>query len=139
MSFGGSICARCRGDLPKLVVRPDGVWVIMLFAALHSDAGTCHSLAAALNQHDAGGGAALTDILVRFADAAAAAGGEIAPHALARDVLAGRRIFGRHLRPVAFELLGDELGEPVSVPWPISEAGDPDDDGVVGPDHNPRV
>jgi len=47
MSFGGSICAAAAATLPKLVVRPDGVWVIMLFAALHSDAGTCHSLAAA--------------------------------------------------------------------------------------------
>ena len=35
----------------------------------------------------------------------------IAPHALARDVLPGRRILGRDLRPVALELLGDELGE----------------------------
>jgi len=62
------------------------------------------------------------------------------PHTrLRRDVLAGRRIFGRHLRPVAFELLGDELGEAGERPLAHLGAGDPDDDGVVGPDHNPRV
>ena len=30
-----------------MVVRPDGVWVMTLFAAVHSEAGTFHSLAAA--------------------------------------------------------------------------------------------
>src|SRR6266550_6290708 len=46
-SFGGSILAAASATLPKVVVRPDGVCVITLLAALHSDAGTFHSLAAA--------------------------------------------------------------------------------------------
>ena len=33
--------------LPNVVVRPDGLWVITLLAALHSAAGAFHSLAAA--------------------------------------------------------------------------------------------
>ena len=45
------------------------------------------------------------------ADPATAAGREITPHALAGAVLAGSRIFRRHLRPVALKLFGDELGE----------------------------
>jgi hypothetical protein len=39
--------AAASATLPKVVVRPDGLWVITLSAALHSDAGTFHSLAAA--------------------------------------------------------------------------------------------
>src|SRR5262245_6715486 len=33
--------------MPKVVLRPDSVWVMVLLAAVHSDAGTFHSLAAA--------------------------------------------------------------------------------------------
>src|SRR5882724_1356759 len=46
-SFGGSILAAASATLPKVVVRPVGLCVITLFAALHSEAGTFHSLAAA--------------------------------------------------------------------------------------------
>src|SRR5216684_3464577 len=62
--------------------------------AVHSEAGTFHWLAAAC-----------TSII----DAAAAAGGEVAPGALARDALARGRILDLDLAPVAVELLGDEL------------------------------
>ena len=64
---------------------------------------------------------------------------EIAPDALARDVLAGRRVFGRDLRPVAFEFLGDELGEAGERALAHLRARDADHDGVVGPDHDPGV
>ena len=37
------------------------------------------------------------------------------------DVQAQRREFGRALRPVDVELLGDQVGAPVSVPWPMSK------------------
>ena len=47
MSFGGSIFAAASATLPKVVVRPVGLWVMTLFAALHSEAGTFHSSAAA--------------------------------------------------------------------------------------------
>jgi hypothetical protein len=46
-SFGGSILAAASATLPKVVVRPEGLCVITLADALHSCAGTFHSLAAA--------------------------------------------------------------------------------------------
>src|SRR5207237_1274364 len=64
-----------------------------------------------LDQHDARSRTALAHIVLRGADAAAATGAEVAPYAVARDVLSWRRIFGRDLRPIAFELFGDELRE----------------------------
>src|SRR6266849_5178202 len=46
-SAGGSTFAAASATLPKVVVRPEGLWVMTLFDALHSVAGTFHSLAAA--------------------------------------------------------------------------------------------
>ena len=92
-----------------------------------------------LDQHDARGGAALADIILRGADTAAAAGGEIAPGAFARHALAGRRIFGRDFRPVAFEFFGDQLGKAGEGALAHFRSRDPDHDGVVGPDHHPDV
>src|SRR5712692_2867488 len=46
-SFGGSIRAAASATLPKVVVRPERVCVITLLLALHSEAETFHSLAAA--------------------------------------------------------------------------------------------
>ncbi|MGY3508453.1 hypothetical protein ACVIQY_001428 [Bradyrhizobium sp. USDA 3051] len=94
-------------------------------------------LGGGLDQHHACGGTALADVVLRRADAAAAAGREIAPDALAGDALARCRIFGRDLRPVAFEFLGDELGKAGEGALAHFGAGDADDDGVVGPDHDP--
>ncbi len=92
-----------------------------------------------LDQHHARGSAALAHIVLRVADAAAAAGGEIAPDALAGDVLARRRIFGGDLRPVAFEFFGDQLRQPGQRALAHLRARDADDDGVVGPDHDPGI
>src|SRR5262249_12538323 len=64
-----------------------------------------------LDQHHARGGAALAHIVLRGADAAAAAGRIVAPDPLAGDILAGRGEFGRHLRPVALQFLGAKLRE----------------------------
>src|SRR6266446_5573997 len=47
MSLGGVSLAAASATLPNVVVRPDALWVITLSAALHSEAGTFHSLAAA--------------------------------------------------------------------------------------------
>src|SRR5260370_25233365 len=47
MSLGGSSLAAASATLPKVVLRPDAACVMMLFEALHSEAGTFHSLAAA--------------------------------------------------------------------------------------------
>ena len=74
---------------------------------------------------------------MRLADAAAAAGREIAPWALACDALAGRRIFGRDFRPVAFQFLGDQLGKAGEGALAHFRAGNADDDLIVGPDHDP--
>ena len=92
-----------------------------------------------LDQHLARRGAALADVLVRLADAAAAAGRVALPDAVAGEVLAGGRIFGRDLRPVAFELLDDELGEAGERALSHLGARDAHDDRVVGADHHPGV
>ena len=92
-----------------------------------------------LDQHHACGGAALADIVLGGADAAAAAGREIAPGALARHALAGRGKFGHDLGPVAFQFLGDELGEAGERALAHLRARDADHHGVVGPDHDPGV
>src|SRR6185369_5112130 len=84
-----------------------------------------------LHQHHARGGAALADIFLAGADAAAAAGREIAPGALACDTLTRRRILGDDLRPVAFELFGDELGEAGEGALTHFRAGDANHGGVV--------
>src|SRR3569832_1033489 len=46
-SVGGVTLAAASATLPNVVVRPDGVWVMTLLAAVHSEAGTFHSVAAA--------------------------------------------------------------------------------------------
>src|SRR5262249_2607249 len=48
-------------------------------------------------------------------------------------------ILGRDLRPVAFELLGDELGEPGERALTHLGAGDANDHRVVRADHHPGV
>ncbi len=90
-----------------------------------------------LQQHHAGRGAALTDVLVRLADAAAAAGRVRLPDALALHVLTRRRILVADLRPVAFELFGDQLGEAGDRALTHLGAGHADHHGVVRLDHHP--
>ena len=46
-SAGGSSLAAASTTWPYVVVLPDGVWVMTLLAAVHSEAGTFHSFAAA--------------------------------------------------------------------------------------------
>src|SRR4029453_10683162 len=76
-------------------------------------------------------------ILVRSADAAAAAGRHVAPDAVAGEVLARRRILPLHLFPVALELLADELGEAGERALAHLRAGDADDHVLVGLDDDP--
>src|SRR5262249_16805224 len=96
-------------------MRPDGLWVITLFAAPHSARSAPPPPPPAARrggvQHFARRRPALADILVRLADAPAAAGRKIPPDALAREIFAGGREFSRDLGPVAFQLLGNELRE----------------------------
>ena len=92
-----------------------------------------------LQQHHARGRAAAPDVILRHADAAAAAGAH-SPHTrLAREVPAGRGELGRDLLPVALELLGDELRESGQRSLPHLRTRDADHAGVVGPDHDPGV
>src|SRR5262249_55426797 len=92
-----------------------------------------------LDQHLAGHRAAFAHIVLRLADAAASGAVVIAPYAFSGDVLAGRGIFGRDLRPVAFELLGDELSEPGERALTHLGAGDANDHCVVRADHHPGI
>ena len=89
------------------------------------------------NQHGARSGAGLAYILVRFADGAASGRKLTTPHTVAREVLPGSRKFGRDLQPVAFQLLGHELGEARHRALPHLGAGDADHDAVVRLDHDP--
>ena len=92
-----------------------------------------------LLEHLARNRTALTHINVRRADAAAAAGAEVAPRAFAGEALTGSRIFPGDLVPVAFELFGDELAETGQRALAHLRARDADDDGVVGLDHHPGI
>src|SRR5204863_7710245 len=62
-----------------------------------------------------------------------------APHALACEIFAGSREFVRNLRPVAFELFGDELAQACEGSLAHFRACDADDDAVVGLDDDPGV
>ena len=92
-----------------------------------------------LGQHRARRCAGLAQVVVRRADAAAAGGEEVAPDAIARDVLSRGREFGRHFRPVAIELLGHELRKAGHGALAHFRAGDADDDRVVRADHHPGI
>ena len=92
-----------------------------------------------LQQHHARRRAAAADIVLRGADAAAAAGAHLAPGALAREVAARRDAFGRHLAPVALQFFRDELGKAGERALPHLRARDADDAGVVGLDRDPDV
>ena len=92
-----------------------------------------------LEQHHARGRAAATDIVLRGADAATAARAHVAPGALARKIGAGGDLLGRHLLPVALELLGDELGEAGNRALAHLGTRNADHAGVVGLDGDPYV
>src|SRR5262249_2648690 len=115
--------------------------VVGIGAVLGAALGSLHGprVCGGLNQHLTCGRAALAHVILRFPDAAAAGAAEIAPSPLAGDVFTRRRIFGRDLRPVAFELLGDELSEPGERALTHFGTGDADDHRVVRANHHPGV
>ena len=92
-----------------------------------------------LEQHDARGSTAAADVVLRRADTAAAAGPHLAPGALARKIGAGGDLLGRHLLPVALELLGDELGEAGDRALAHLRTRDADHAGIVGFDGDPYI
>src|SRR5207247_6291940 len=90
-----------------------------------------------LDQHHACGGSALAHVLVRLPHTAAAAGGELAPGALARNALTRGRILDLDLAPVAVELLGYELCEAGDRALAHLGAHGADEGGVVRADRHP--
>jgi hypothetical protein len=88
-------------------------------------------------QHLARRGAGAPQIVLRGRDGAAGAGRHVAPGAVAAEVLARRHELGLHLAPVAFELFGDQHGQCGEGALAHLGAGDADDHGVVGLDHDP--
>src|SRR5262249_12205645 len=92
-----------------------------------------------LQQHDARRGAAATHVVLRTADATAAAGRHVAPDALAGEILVGIDVQGAHLAPVALQLLGDELREAGVGALAHLRARDADHAAAVGPYHHPGV
>jgi hypothetical protein len=132
---GGTLAA-ASATLPKVVVRPEPACVITPLAAVHSPDGTPQRVG---DQHLARHRAATADIALGLADAAAAAGREIAPHAVAREVLARRRVLGGDLGPVALELFGHELGKSCERALPHLRAGNTNHDRLVRLDHHPGI
>src|SRR6202022_3986550 len=82
---------------------------------------------------------AAADIILRGADAAAAAGSHLAPDALAAEILTRGNRLGGDLLPIAFELLGHQLGEAGARALPHLRARDADHAGVVGLDDHPGI
>ena len=138
-SFGGVTLAAAVATLPNETRRLLGRWVITLLAAKHSAAGTPPLGGRSGDQHLARRGTAFAHIVMRLANAAAAARREIAPHAIAGEVVTGRWIFGGHLGPVALQLFGDELRQTGERSLAHLGAGNAHDDCVIGFDHDPCV
>src|SRR5712692_1673085 len=90
-----------------------------------------------LHQHHARRRAALAHVLVRLSDAAAAAGRIFTPDTLGRDALTGGRILDDYALPVALEFLGNQLSKAGDRALAHLGAHDPDDGGVIRPDHDP--
>ena len=92
-----------------------------------------------LQQHHAGCCAALAHVLLRDANAPAAAGGHLTPGAFARHALAGGGHLGADFFPVAFQFFGHQLGQPGARALAHLGAGNADDAAVIGLDDNPDV
>ena len=92
-----------------------------------------------LQQHGAGRSPALTHVILRAAYAPAAAGGHVAPDALAGQVLAGRDHLYFDARPIAVELFGNQLGQAGVGALAHFSAGHADDAGFVGLHHHPGI
>ena len=92
-----------------------------------------------LHQHHAGGGAALAYIVLRLAYSAAAAGGVITPHAVARQVFPRRGVFGRDFGPVAFQFFRDQLRQTGQTALAHFRTRNAYHHGVVWFDHHPGI
>ena len=92
-----------------------------------------------LQQHDAGSGTTLSHIVLRTADATAAAGRHIAPDALAGQVLCRGHSLGDHLRPVALQFFGHQLRQTGVGSLPHLGPCHPHHAGVVWAHHHPGI
>ena len=90
-----------------------------------------------LNQHHSRGSTALAHILMRFTDAAAAAGRETAPHPFTSEAFTRGWIFGGDLGPIAFELFGNQLRQAGQGALPHLGTNHPNDHGVIRTDDDP--
>src|SRR5215470_10853135 len=120
-SFGGSSFAASFATFPKPTLRPLGRWVITLFAATHSSAGTPHFCAAAAISISRAVAPALRRYscelrIVRLPTAA------MSPHTRLRrtcslaEAYSTRTFFQSHSSSSA-----TSIGADVKLPWPISE------------------
>ena len=92
-----------------------------------------------LQQHHASGCSAPAHIILGGANATAAAGPHFAPGALAGEIAAGGDLLGRYLLPIAFELLGNQLGKAGKRALTHLRACDAHDASIVGLDCDPYV
>ena len=92
-----------------------------------------------LEEHDARRCAAFAHVLMRHANAATAAGGEITPNTLTRKALPRRWVFSHDLGPVAFQLFGHHLCETGQRPLTHFGARNPHDHFVVWLNHHPSI
>src|SRR5439155_21667684 len=81
----------------------------------------------------------LLDQLAGLAHRAAAAGAQATVDLVVPEITIGGSVFRLDERPVAFELLGEDLRERGETALPHLGAAVADDDGIVGLDHHPGV
>src|SRR3981189_911669 len=106
-----------------------------LLAAVHSEAGTFHSFAAAWTSIMRAVAPPLRTYSCEVRMPRLAPREKTTHHRrLGPPARGGRRIFGGDFRPVAFEFFSDELGEPGEGALSHFRSRDANDDGVVGPD-----
>ncbi len=92
-----------------------------------------------LKQHHARSSTAAAHVVLRNADAAAAASAHFAPGALGREILTRGDGLGRNFLPVALQLLGDQLREAGARALAHLGARNANHAGVVALDHDPDV
>ena len=91
------------------------------------------------DQHLPRRGAGLPQRKLRERDRAARPGRQVAPDFAPAQIFLRSHELGAHLRPVAFELLGDQHGEAGHRALAHLGVGNADGDGVVGLDHDPAA
>ena len=89
------------------------------------------------DEHAAGSGTRLAQVLLGFANASAAAGGHVFPNLVTLHVLVDIGVLGPHFGPIALQFFGHQHGQAGHRALSQFGAGDADDDTVVGLNHHP--